>query len=103
MAFKNAKVLVIGAGGLARLPQYLAAAGVGTIVIDADVVENANLQRQIIHADQSIGLPKVFSHKLQCLHKILILKSNRTIGVWKRTSLMIFLLNTISFWRAAII
>ena len=63
MAFKNAKVLVIGAGGLGSPAlQYLAAAGVGTIgVIDADVVENANLQRQIIHADQSIGLPKVFS------------------------------------------
>ena len=63
MAFKNAKVLVIGAGGLGSPAlQYLAAAGVGTIgIIDADLVENANLQRQIIHADQSIGLPKVFS------------------------------------------
>lgn len=63
IAFKNAKVLVIGAGGLGSPAlQYLAAAGVGTIgVIDADVVENVNLQRQIIHADQSIGLPKVFS------------------------------------------
>ena len=63
MAFKNAKVLVIGAGGLGSPAlQYLAAAGVGTVgVIDDDVVENANLQRQVIHADNSIGMPKVFS------------------------------------------
>ncbi|MCV3271432.1 HesA/MoeB/ThiF family protein [Roseobacter sinensis] len=60
---KAAKVLVVGAGGLgAPALQYLAAAGVGTIgVIDDDTVENANLQRQVIHKDQSIGTPKVFS------------------------------------------
>jgi molybdopterin/thiamine biosynthesis adenylyltransferase len=60
---KAARVLVVGAGGLGSPALlYLAGAGVGTIgVIDGDVVEGSNLQRQIIHADQRIGMPKVFS------------------------------------------
>ncbi len=62
-ALKEAKVLVVGAGGLgAPVLQYLAAAGVGMIgVIDDDAVENSNLQRQVIHKDGAIGMPKVFS------------------------------------------
>ncbi|MFT5067613.1 MAG: molybdopterin/thiamine biosynthesis adenylyltransferase [Yoonia sp.] len=62
-ALRNAKVLVVGAGGLGSPTlQYLAAAGVGTIgVIDDDVVDNANLQRQVIHTDTRIGEPKVQS------------------------------------------
>ena len=56
-------VLVIGAGGLGSPALlYLAAAGVGTIgVIDDDVVDSGNLQRQVIHRDAHIGMPKVFS------------------------------------------
>ncbi|SDZ43502.1 Molybdopterin or thiamine biosynthesis adenylyltransferase [Jannaschia faecimaris] len=62
-ALKNAKVLVVGAGGLGSpILLYLGAAGVGTIgVIDDDVVALSNLQRQIIHSDARSGQPKVFS------------------------------------------
>lgn len=64
---KGAKVLVVGAGGLGSpVLLYLAAAGVGTVgVIDDDVVSNSNLQRQVIHTDARIGMPKVFSAELQ--------------------------------------
>lgn len=60
---KAAKVLVVGAGGLGSPALlYLAAAGAGRIgVIDDDTVSNSNLQRQVIHTDARIGMPKVFS------------------------------------------
>ena len=66
-ALKNARVLVIGAGGLGSPALlYLAAAGVGTIgVIDDDTVDSSNLQRQIIHTDARLGMPKVFSAQAQ--------------------------------------
>ncbi len=60
---KNAKVLCVGAGGLGSPALlYLAAAGVGTLgVIDFDVVDESNLQRQIIHGQSDIGRPKAES------------------------------------------
>ena len=62
---KNARVLVIGAGGLGSPAlMYLAAAGIGTLgVIDFDVVDESNLQRQVIHGQSDIGTPKVLSAK----------------------------------------
>ncbi|MGV6840679.1 MAG: HesA/MoeB/ThiF family protein [Planktomarina sp.] len=69
---KAAKVLIIGAGGLGSpAALYLAAAGVGRIgIIDDDVVEATNLQRQILHSEDGIGAPKVQSAKnrLQALN-----------------------------------
>jgi sulfur-carrier protein adenylyltransferase/sulfurtransferase len=60
---KNAKVLCVGAGGLGSPALlYLAAAGVGTLgIIDFDVVDESNLQRQIIHGQSDIGRPKARS------------------------------------------
>jgi molybdopterin/thiamine biosynthesis adenylyltransferase/rhodanese-related sulfurtransferase len=60
---KQARVLTIGAGGLgAPLAMYLAAAGVGTLgIVDFDVVDESNLQRQIIHGTSDIGRPKMES------------------------------------------
>ena len=62
---KNARVLVIGAGGLGSPAlMYLAAAGVGTLgVIDFDTVDESNLQRQIIHGHSDVGKPKALSAK----------------------------------------
>jgi len=60
---KAARVLVIGAGGLgAPVIQYLAAAGVGTLgIVDDDKVSLSNLQRQVIHPTDSVGISKVDS------------------------------------------
>lgn len=59
----NAKVLIIGAGGLGSpAALYLAAAGIGTIgIVDADVVDLSNLQRQVIHTTKDLGKEKVQS------------------------------------------
>ncbi|REF35528.1 adenylyltransferase/sulfurtransferase MoeZ [Thermasporomyces composti] len=62
---KNAKVLVIGAGGLGSPALlYLAAAGVGTLgIVDFDVVDESNLQRQVIHGQSDVGKSKAVSAK----------------------------------------
>ena len=67
----QAKVLVVGAGGLGSpLLLYLAAAGVGTLgIVDDDAVDLSNLQRQIVHATESIGVAKVESAR-RTLHHV---------------------------------
>ncbi|MBA2444345.1 MAG: adenylyltransferase/sulfurtransferase MoeZ [Nocardioidaceae bacterium] len=62
---KNAKVLVIGAGGLGSPALlYLAAAGVGTLgIVEFDVVDESNLQRQVIHGTSDVGKSKALSAK----------------------------------------
>jgi adenylyltransferase/sulfurtransferase len=59
----NAKVLIVGAGGLgAPAALYLAAAGIGTVgIVDCDLVEISNLQRQVVHFSKDINTPKVKS------------------------------------------
>jgi molybdopterin-synthase adenylyltransferase len=63
---KAARVLMVGAGGLGSpVTFYLAAAGVGTIgILDKDVVELSNLQRQILHAMDRLGTPKATSARM---------------------------------------
>jgi adenylyltransferase/sulfurtransferase len=68
---KQARVLVIGAGGLGSpAALYLAAAGVGTIgLVDADLVDVSNLQRQVLHGTSTLGLPKLDSARAR-LHDL---------------------------------
>lgn len=77
----NAKVLIIGAGGLgAPIAYYLAAAGVGSIgIVDGDVVDLSNLQRQIIHTTAEIGVPKVESAR----SKMLALNPDITVTTYR--------------------
>jgi molybdopterin/thiamine biosynthesis adenylyltransferase/rhodanese-related sulfurtransferase len=62
----DAKVLLVGAGGLGSpAALYLAAAGVGTMgVVDDDIVDDSNLQRQVIHTTDRVGIPKAESARL---------------------------------------
>jgi sulfur-carrier protein adenylyltransferase/sulfurtransferase len=80
---KAAKVLCVGTGGLgAPLTYYLAAAGVGTIgLVDFDVVDESNLQRQIIHSTADVGRPKIDSaaEKLQALNPHLKIVKHETM------------------------
>ena len=70
----DSKVLLVGAGGLGSpTAYYLAAAGVGVIgIVDDDVVDRSNLQRQILHTDERVGSPKVESARqtLQALNPL---------------------------------
>ena len=74
---KSSSVLCIGSGGLGSpLLMYLAAAGVGTIgIVDDDVVDESNLQRQIVHATEAVGTPKVDSARAR------IAQINPLVGV----------------------
>jgi adenylyltransferase/sulfurtransferase len=81
---KAAKVLCIGAGGLgAPMAYYLAAAGVGTLgIVDFDVVDLSNLQRQIIHSTKDVGRLKIDSaeEKLSALNpRMKIVKFNTAL------------------------
>lgn len=66
---KESRVLVVGAGGLGSpLLQYLAAAGVGCMgIIDGDVVDKSNLQRQVLYGEESLGKAKVLEAKKRIL------------------------------------
>jgi adenylyltransferase/sulfurtransferase len=63
LKLKAARVLIVGTGGLGSpVSLYLAAAGVGQIgLVDFDIVDSTNLQRQIVHGESTIGTPKVES------------------------------------------
>ena len=78
----RARVLVVGAGGLGSpLLFYLAAAGIGNIgIIDDDVVELSNLQRQVIHNEKNLGQKKVLSAK----EKILVLNPEINLEVFSQ-------------------
>jgi len=80
---KAAKVLCVGTGGLgAPLTYYLAAAGIGTLgLVDFDVVDESNLQRQIIHSTADVGRPKIDSaaDKLQALNPHLKIVKHETM------------------------
>ncbi|KAA0948198.1 molybdopterin-synthase adenylyltransferase MoeB [Pseudomonas sp. ANT_H14] len=79
---KKAKVLIIGTGGLGSpISLYLAAAGIGTLgLVDFDVVESSNLQRQIVHGNSTLGMPKVESAKqrLQDLNRHIQINAHNT-------------------------
>ncbi|MFT4566285.1 MAG: molybdopterin/thiamine biosynthesis adenylyltransferase/rhodanese-related sulfurtransferase [Saprospiraceae bacterium] len=74
---KNAKVLVVGAGGLGSpLLLYLAAAGIGHIgIIDDDIIDLSNLQRQVLYSEEQIGQPKT-STAAQRIHAL-----NPNVGI----------------------
>jgi sulfur-carrier protein adenylyltransferase/sulfurtransferase len=80
---KAAKVLCVGTGGLGSpLAFYLAAAGIGTLgLVDFDVVDSSNLQRQIIHSTRDVGRPKIdsASEKLEALNPFMKVVKHETM------------------------
>jgi len=80
---KAARVLCVGTGGLGSpLALYLAAAGIGTLgLVDFDVVDSSNLQRQIIHSTKDVGRPKIQSatEKLTALNPFLNVVQHETM------------------------
>lgn len=97
---KTAKVLVIGAGGLGcPILQYLTAAGVGTIgIVDDDIVDKSNLQRQILYTYDDIGISKAETAAKRLIglnpfvnfevHKIRLSKDN-TIGLFQQYDIIV--------------
>ena len=90
---RNARVLVVGAGGLGSpVLQYLAAAGVGTVgVIDDDIVSASNLQRQVLFDENDVGTAKVFAAqmKLKALNPFVdVLPYNRKFTAENGTDLV---------------
>lgn len=79
---KQASVIIVGTGGLGSpIALYLAAAGVGRIgLVDFDVVEATNLQRQIVHSDATVGTPKVVSaaQRLRSLNPLVTIETHHT-------------------------
>jgi adenylyltransferase/sulfurtransferase len=90
---KAAKVLCIGAGGLGSpVAMYLAAAGVGTIgLVDFDVVDFSNLQRQILHSTPDVGRPKLQSakEKLQALNPEIEIRTHE-VALSSQNALQLF-------------
>src|SRR5499427_1361906 len=90
---KAAKVLCIGAGGLGSpVAMYLAAAGVGTIgLVDFDVVDYSNLQRQILHSTPDVGKPKLQSakEKLEALNPEIEIRTHE-VALSSQNALQLF-------------
>ena len=96
----KAKVLVIGAGGLGcPALQYLAAAGIGTLgVVDFDIVEESNLQRQVLYGTSTLGMNKAIAAKERledlnptiCIHAITEkLSSTNALALFKEYDIIV--------------
>lgn len=102
LKLKRAKVLLIGAGGLGSpAGLYLAAAGIGTIgLVDGDVVDLSNLQRQIMHSTTTLGQPKVESGRKPFQPSIRTSPSTPITSWSMPTTSCRWSRNTTSYWMA---